>query len=125
MVRPSWKLLACLSLLFGGNLTARAADLLVLGEPVGLKGTKGRFDFIAVDADRRRLLAAHTGNNSLDVIDLDKGELIKVIPTGAAQDRVLSRNTNLYLVSVSKPPQLEIIDAEGLTSTGTVPLAGP
>jgi DNA-binding beta-propeller fold protein YncE len=30
-----------------------------------------------------------------------------------------------YLVSVSKPPQLAIIDAEKLEVTGTVPLAGP
>lgn len=112
------------SLLLSGS-QVQAAELLIPASPVKLTGTKGKFDFIAVDAARRRLLAAHTGNGSLDVIDLDKSELIKSVPTGAAQDCAVDTKGNRYLVSVSKPPQLAIVDAESLAVTGTVPLKGP
>lgn len=104
---------------------ARAADALSPGAPLQLAGTKGRFDFISIDPERRRLLAAHTGNGSLDVIDLDKGTLVKSIPCGAAQDCVADLKGKRYLVSVSKPPQLAIIDAETLVVTSTIALDGP
>jgi DNA-binding beta-propeller fold protein YncE len=112
------------SLLFGAP-PVQAADLLTPKPPLKLTGTKGKFDFIAIDAERRRLLAAHTGNGTLDIIDLDKSELIKSIPTGAAQDCAVDTKGKRYLVSVSKPPQLAIVDAEKLVVTGTVPLKGP
>lgn len=104
---------------------ARAADPLVPGQPLTLAGTTGRFDFIVIDNERRRLLAAHTGNASLDVIDLEKNELIKAVPTGAAQSCAIDRKGGTYLVAVSKPPQMAIVDAKTLTVTGKVPLDGP
>src|SRR3954463_9135743 len=94
-----------------------AAELLTPAPPVKLTGTKGKFDFIAIDPERRRLLAAHTGNGTLDVIELDRSELVKSVPTGAAQDCVADLKAKRYLVSVSKPPQLAIVDAETLVVT--------
>lgn len=93
--------------------------------PVELIGTHGRFDFIKVDAARRRLLACHTGNGSLDVIDLDSSKLIKSVPTGNAQGVAVDDKGGRYFVSCSKPPQLAIIDAAKLEVTATVPLPGP
>src|SRR5207253_1394990 len=95
------------------------------GKPVEIPGTHGRFDFLFIDSEARRLLAAHTGNASLDVIDADTNAVIKVVPTGAAQDCAMDAESKRYLVSVSKPPQLVMIDAGTLEVTGTVPLAGP
>jgi DNA-binding beta-propeller fold protein YncE len=106
-------------------LPAKAADLLVPGEPIALTGTHGKFDFLTIDAAQRRLLAAHTGNASLDVIDLDRHVLIKSIPTGAAQSSSIDEKGNRYFVAVSKPPQTVIIDAAKLEEIGKVPLAGP
>src|SRR5580693_5314944 len=97
-------------LLFPG-LAAPAADLLVPGEPIVLTGTHGKFDFLAIDHERRRLLAAHTGNASLDVIDLDQKTLIKSVPTGAAQSSAVDAKGNRYYVSASKPPQMVVVDA--------------
>jgi YVTN family beta-propeller protein len=102
----------------------QAAPPLEPGKPIVLAGTKGRFDFIAIDAPRRRLLAAHTGNNSLDIIDLDKQTLIKSVPTGAAQGEAIDAKGGRYLASVSKPPQMAIVDAETLEMTGKVVLPG-
>jgi DNA-binding beta-propeller fold protein YncE len=122
-----FKALICLALssLLLSAAQLQAAELLTPAAPIKLTGTKGKFDFIAIDAERRRLLAAHTGNGTLDVIDLEKGELVKAIPTGAAQDCAVDAKGKRYLVSVSKPPQLAIVDAETLAVTGTVPLDGP
>ena len=107
------------------GLAAPAADLLVPGEPIVLIGTHGKFDFLAIDHDQRRLLAAHTGNASLDVIDLDQKTLIKSVPTGAAQSSVVDGKGNRYFVSASKPPQVVIVDAAKLEVVGKVPLTGP
>ncbi|MGA3169607.1 MAG: hypothetical protein ABSE62_01205 [Chthoniobacteraceae bacterium] len=95
------------------------------GITVRLSASPARFDFLAVDAARRRLLAAHTGNGSLDIVDLDQATLIQSVATGAAHDCAVDLKDNLYLVSVSKPPQLVSVDATQLVVTGSVPLDGP
>ncbi|MEI9997679.1 MAG: hypothetical protein WDO13_00125 [Verrucomicrobiota bacterium] len=111
--------LSCLSLATsafaeGGALSPQA--------PVEITGTHGKFDFLKVDVARRRLLACHTGNGTLDVIDLDSSKLIASVPTGAAQGVAIDDKGGRYFVSVSKPPQLAIVDASTLKVTGTVPL---
>src|SRR5690349_14176030 len=105
------------------SASAFAAD--PAGKPVALTGTHGRFDFLAIDAPNRRLLAAHTGNESLDVIDLDKQQLIKAVHTGAAQSSAVDAKGKRCYVAVSKPPQMAMVDAEKLEVTGNVPLSGP
>jgi DNA-binding beta-propeller fold protein YncE len=70
-------------------------------------------------------LAAHTGNASLDVIDADSKKVIKIVSTGAAQDCAVDVKSKRYLVSVSKPPQLAVIDSSTLTVSDRIPLAGP
>ena len=65
--------LICATLLLATALPGRAVDLLA-GKPLVLTGTHGRFDFLAIDVEGRRLLAAHTGNGSLDIIDIDRSE---------------------------------------------------
>jgi len=93
--------------------------------PVELTGTHGRFDFIKVDEARGRLLACHSENGSLDVIDEATSKLIKSVPTGRSQGIAIDDKGGRYFVSCSKPPQLVIIDAGKLEATGTVSLPGP
>jgi DNA-binding beta-propeller fold protein YncE len=117
-----------LILLCAAQATALAtwADVpLVPNKPVALTGTRGKFDFIKIDATRGRLLACHTGNGSLDVIDLGTSQLLKSVPTGAAQGVAIDEKGSRYFVSVSKPPQLVIVDSNSLQVTGTIPLPGP
>jgi DNA-binding beta-propeller fold protein YncE len=102
-----------------------SADVLMPHTPIALAGTKGKFDFIKVDPARHRLLACHTGNGSLDVIDAASSKLIKSIPTGAAQGVVVDEKNGLYYVSVSKPPKLAVVDAAKLTVTSELPLPDP
>ncbi len=103
-------------------LLAACVSQATAAEPVELTGTQGRFDFIKIDPAQRRLLACHTGNSSLDVIDIDASKLIKAIPTGAAQGVALDEKNSRYFVAASKPAQLVIIDSKTLAVTGTVAL---
>jgi len=68
---------------------AGAAEPLVPGQPILVPESTGSFDFLRADEANRRLLAAHTGNNTLDVFDLDTGKLIKHVPVGKAQSDVV------------------------------------
>jgi DNA-binding beta-propeller fold protein YncE len=116
--------LACSSILATFHPLS-AADSLTSGQPVELTGTRGKFDFIKMDPANHRLLACHTGNGSLDVIDVATSKLIKSVPTGAAQGVAVDDKGGRYFVSVSKPPKLVMIDSTKLEVIGEVPLPGP
>src|SRR5277367_7042863 len=116
--------LVCSSFLIIPDLVS-AADSLTPGNPVELTGTQGKFDFIKIDSANNRLLACHTGNGSLDVIDVTISKLIKSIPTGNAQCVAIDSKNNRYFVSVSKPPKVVIVDSTKLEVIGEVALPGP
>ena len=61
---------------------AHAADPapLVLVQTIPLKGVVGNLDHLAVDARGGRLFVANKANNTLDVVDLKTGTLVKQIP---------------------------------------------
>ncbi len=56
---------------------SHAADPLELKQTVKLEGVAGNLDHLAVDARGERLFVANKPNNTLDVIDLKTGKLIK------------------------------------------------
>jgi len=58
---------------------APAAEL-ELVQTIVLKGKPGTLDHLALDAKRDRLLVANKANNSLDVVDLKGGTLLKQVP---------------------------------------------
>jgi DNA-binding beta-propeller fold protein YncE len=61
---------------------ARSADPapLVLVQTIPLKGVVGKLDHLAVDAKGGRLFVANKANNTLDVVDLKTGTLVKQVP---------------------------------------------
>jgi DNA-binding beta-propeller fold protein YncE len=105
-------------------LSAQGAPLSA-GDPVLLEKTQGKFDFIRIDSSKRRLLLAHTGNKSLDVVDLDSHKVLKIVPTGAAQDVAVDTKNGKYYVSVSNPPRMVIVDSTKLEVPGEVSLPSP
>jgi len=106
-------------------LPTAAAPALTPNSPIELTRTTGKFDFIKVDAANRRLLACHTGNGTLDIIDVDSSKLIKSVPTGNAQGVAIDEKGGRYFVSCSKPPQLTIVDSNKLEVIARVPLPAP
>ena len=116
--------LALIATLF--NVSARAADApLAMEDAIVVPDSKGGFDYLQVDEANRRLLCNHTGNNSLDIFDVDTGKFIKRIATGKAQGVAIDSQAGKYFVSVSREKKLVIIDSKKMEKTGEVALGGP
>ena len=62
-------------------LTVKAADstIMELVQTIPLKGKPGKLDHLTVDNKGERLLLANKVNNTLDVVDLKAGQLLKQI----------------------------------------------
>jgi hypothetical protein len=58
---------------------AEPATLELVGT-IALKGAEGRLDHLALDREHARLFVANLSNDSLDIVDLKAGKLIKQIP---------------------------------------------
>ena len=66
-------------LLSAAPSVAADADALVLTQTIPLKGVPGKLDHLAVDAKGERLFIANKPNNTLDIVDLKAGKLVKQI----------------------------------------------
>jgi DNA-binding beta-propeller fold protein YncE len=77
----SCALAAGLLLMPGGDpAPAGEPATLKLVQTIRLKGAPGRLDHLAIDTKNARLFVANLSNNSLDVVDLKAGKLIKQVP---------------------------------------------
>jgi DNA-binding beta-propeller fold protein YncE len=76
------RLVTLAALMAYATAPARAADPapLVLVQTIPLKGAPGNLDHLAVDAKGGRLFVANKANNTLDVVDLKAGTLVRQIP---------------------------------------------
>lgn len=68
-----------LALLLCALVAGASAQPLVLQRTIALKGVSGRIDHMATDLVRKRLFVAELGNGTLDVIDLEAGQVIRRI----------------------------------------------
>jgi DNA-binding beta-propeller fold protein YncE len=121
----SWALFLCIPLALILGLSKVFSAPLESADPIVVVGTKGKFDYLQVDEQLHRLLADHTGNRTLDVINLPDGKLIKSLPTGAAQGVAIDVDRNYYYVTVSDQRKLAIVDRTTLQVIGGVALPGP
>ena len=93
--------------------------------PIAVPGGTGRFDLLEVDAENNRLLLTHGGNQSLDVLDLTTGKLIKQVPTGGANGVAVDAKDGKYYVGAGDANSVAVIDSKSLAVTKTIPLGGP
>jgi hypothetical protein len=75
---------------------------LVLEAKIPLGEVKGRIDHLGIDAKRQRLLVAELGNNSVGVVDLSAGKVLRRI-VGIASRRAL-RMSRLPTASLWRMP---------------------
>src|SRR5205814_4215482 len=62
---------------FAVNAAAQEKQALRLLQTIPLPRVKGRLDHMGVDLDQKRLFVAAVDNNTLEVLDLTGGKLIK------------------------------------------------
>src|SRR6201984_3352489 len=62
---------------FADQTSAQEKEALRLVQTIPLPGVKGRLDHMGIDLEKKRLFVAATGNNSLEVVDLTGGKVLK------------------------------------------------
>lgn len=95
------------------------------GANIRIEHSGGKFDFLRVDAQRNRLLAAHEKDGTEDVIDLRSRRLLARLKVGGAVDTAMDPESRYYYVSVQDPGRVAVIDAESLREVKSVKTAGP
>ncbi len=68
------------SLIWSATVTAQTADApLVLETKIPLGQVSGRIDHLGIDVKHQRLFVAELGNNSLGVVDLAAGKVLRAV----------------------------------------------
>jgi hypothetical protein len=108
-----------LTLLFASAPFCRAAESPLRPQrPVEIRDSRGGFGSLLVDDQKRRLLLAHTGNGTLDVMDLNTEQVVKQIQTGPATSIVLDAAKGRYYVATGREKKFLIIDRDKLEVAG-------
>ena len=70
----------CCVVMFAGlaiETSAQEKQTLRLVQTIPLPGVKGRLDHMGVDMEKKRLFVATVDNNTLEIVDLSAGKVIK------------------------------------------------
>ena len=115
-------LAACLPLC--GLPAAHGKALLIPATAVKIADSKGKFDFLEVDAQNHRLLAAHEKDGTADFIDLKAGTVLARLKVGPAVGIAADTQGCKYYVSVQDDKLVAIVDAVTLAEIGSIPTPG-
>lgn len=104
------------------SLPAAAQPLVPEGE-IALPDVRGRVDHLAADPQRRRLLVAELGNNTVDIVDLAGGQATNRIAGLAEPQGVgFAPKADRYAVANANDGTVHFYRAEDLAPAGTVEL---
>ena len=92
---------------------------------IELPQSSGKFDFLRVDPNRDRLLAAHVGDGTSDFIDLKNHSLIARVKVGSAVETAMDVDSKFYYVSVQESERVAVLDAATLKEVNSIKVAGP
>jgi DNA-binding beta-propeller fold protein YncE len=113
--------LYCVVALAAGDRTVPLSS----GTSIEVPASKGKFDFLRVDAKRRRLLAAHENDGTADYFDLQKNALIARVKVGGAVDTAVDADSKYYYVSVQEDQRVAVLDAQTLKEVKSIKVDGP
>ena len=104
---------------------AEAGDAgIQLKQAIPLPGVEGRIDHFDFDAAGERLFVCALGNNTVEVVDLNKGERVHTISgVGAPQGVAFVPELNRLLVANDKGGVCNIYDADSFQLIGKVDFA--
>lgn len=116
-----------LALIAAIGATAQAADAppLIAGQPVVVPRTPGRFDYMVIDDQNRRLLAAHTGSRQLAVYDLRTDTVTQAVDAGTIQSVAIDVRDGKYLLGASANQEVVVVNRRYLNITNHIKLPGP
>jgi DNA-binding beta-propeller fold protein YncE len=104
--------------------SARAADEpLEKIQTIALKGPVGGLDHLAFDSGRGRLFVANTSNNTLDVVDVKAGTLLKQVPDqGHARGVAYSPEADRVFVGNGTGGVCSVLDGKTYDVLKAIPL---
>ena len=103
------------------DIAAQSAALLKLKETIALKGVEGRIDHFAFDAAGERLFVCALGNNTVEVLDLRKGERVHSITgLGAPQGIAYIPELDRLFIANDKGGICKIYDAKSYQNVGEI-----
>ncbi|MBD5632929.1 MAG: YncE family protein [Candidatus Eremiobacteraeota bacterium] len=82
------------------------------------------FDYVAVDAERRRVYAAHTGSKALLVLDADSGRVLGQVVVGPLHGVAVDAKTGHVYTGDGESNTVSEIDPEAKTVLRTANVAG-
>jgi glutamine cyclotransferase len=107
------------------TLAAQSAAQLKLKQTLPLSGVEGRIDHFAFDSVGERLFVCALGNNSVEVLDLRKGERIHSITgLGAPQGVGYAPEANRLFVANDKGGICKIYDGKSFQAVGELRFEG-
>jgi DNA-binding beta-propeller fold protein YncE len=110
--------LFAVALAFGS--AAQAAELELI-QTIPLKGKAGGLDHVALDAKRDRLLIANKANNTLDIVDLKAGSLLKQVPNQTGiQGIAYAPEVDRVYVGLDTNGLCNVFDAESYKPVKTI-----
>src|SRR5579872_2478427 len=114
-------LVPAVSLLAGATETPP----LVAQPPMVLPRAPGRFDYLAVDERLHRLLIAHTGSRTLDVVNMQSGTLERQVDVGESHGIAVDVKDDKYFVGSSRQPGINVVNRKNLVLNNRLPIDGP
>jgi DNA-binding beta-propeller fold protein YncE len=116
---------ACLgTLLAGALLTVPAQAQLKLVKTIVLKGKPGKLDHLVVDSGGQRLFLANKVNNTVDVVDLKAGELLRQIKNqSGAQGLAYAADLKRLFVALGTGGYCNIFDGKKYQLLDTIKYA--
>ena len=118
-----YKPLLCCLVMVGMLAAEQQADPLVLVNTIILPAVNGRIDHLAVDLQNGRLLVAALGNNTLEIVDLQRGTHARSVqglhePQGIA----LPPDGKIVAVANGTGGDLQLFDRNGFTTITSMTL---
>lgn len=109
----------------GASSGAETPAPLVPQQPILVARAPGSFDYLEVDDKYRRLLVAHTGSLSLDVVDLRNESVLRQEAVGAGHGIAVDVKDGKYFVGTSRPPFVVVLGRKYMVKDDQIPTGGP
>jgi DNA-binding beta-propeller fold protein YncE len=128
MKRLLWIVFGVAALALGVVRTISGADApaaLTAQQPVLLQRAPGSFDYLNFDDQLRRMLAAHTGSRTFDVVDVNNSEVLRQEAVGEGHGVALDVKDGKYFVGTSRPPAVIVVNRKFMVKDDQIPAGGP
>jgi DNA-binding beta-propeller fold protein YncE len=99
--------------------------LLTAQPPVVVPGGPGHFDWMAIDPQHRRVLAAHPGTGTLVVLNLDGSAAVQQVKTGPVQGIAIDSADGKLFAGGTDTQVVTILNNGTLDKTGEIKVTGP